>query len=134
MTGGRGLDSGGFLTRRRSGKERRPLLGEHHLAVDAVSAGKRGFKGGAWRHCGRLQESYRVDPFLKFHILTFSVKMFHPMARTGELVEAAQVEAVVAVDVGKVEARPVPVAGLPARLAHALVTEGHPAQTLDSLF
>lgn len=51
------MASGGFLTRRRCVEERRPLLGEHHLAVDAVSAGERGFKGGAWRHCGRLQES-----------------------------------------------------------------------------
>lgn len=86
MTGGRGLDSGGFLTRRRSGKERRPLLGEHHLAVDAVSAGKGGFKGGAWRHCGRLQESVGREMGVSLHMqeTIASHSSVHPLSNASE--------------------------------------------------
>lgn len=53
--------------------------------------------------------------------------MTHPVPGAGQLVEAAQLHAVVPLDAWQVEAGPVAVPRLPARLPHALIPERHPA-------
>ena len=52
----------------------------------------------------------------------------HPVHGAGQLVEAAQLQALVTLDAWQVEAGPVTVPGVPARLPHAFVPECHPAE------
>lgn len=68
-----------------------PRLREDHLSVDPMSPSQGGLKGGAGRQWGgRLPESYRVYSILELHILTFAIKVFHPVDGAGHLVQATE--------------------------------------------